>query len=102
MTPSIIRRFAKYHGIDVTAVAMAPTAPWGGIANLASAIYGSCHTEHVAKVIQTITRIEDAEMLAWSMAQDKPRVVQNALDLERCALLLRAGIDPEKWREEKE
>jgi hypothetical protein len=53
-------------------------------------------------IVQFLTRIEDAEMLAWSMAQDKPRVVQNALDIERCALLLRAGIDPDKWREVKD
>ena len=99
MTPSIIRRFARYHGVEL--VVHEDAVHWA-LEEIAKALHGSVAPHCVLKVAQSITRIEDAEMLAWSMAQEKPRAVQNALDLERHALLLRAGIDPELWVKVKE
>lgn len=108
MNESIIRRFAKYHGRHY-----AITHPGIGtdeaIADLAEHLRT---TER--NVIQSITRIEDAEMLIGdadglemeigpagrftTLDEHGSRVLSAAAN----RLFAKGGIDPAKWREVKE
>ena len=98
MTPSIIRRFAKYHGIDAGTIDDDSTA-WA-LEGLAIGLHGCPTPDNLCKVVRTLTRIEDAEMLGWS-ASNKTRSsdASDVLMLERDCLLLRAGVEPTRWLE---
>jgi hypothetical protein len=109
MTPSIIRRFARYHGIKL----IKPGDPMycHEPAQLAEAIYGRLEWGESArardKIIQSLTRIEDAEMLDATIAAEYQdtwyqRRERAALSRAYVALLKLAGVDPAKWREVKD
>ena len=106
MNESIIRRFARYHGI---------TASLGSniesdILRLARWMWDSGDIgERQRRIVQYLTRIEDAEMLiaevdAVTSVSDGPAFlrVRARLDILANELLVQAGIDdPRRWREVK-
>lgn len=108
MTPSIIRRFARYHGIKL----IEPGEPMycHEPAQLAEAIYGRLEWGEFSrardKIVQSLTRIEDAEMLiecgegSWSNPYGQG--YRNAHAEAGIGLLIKTGIDPAKWREVKD
>lgn len=109
MTPSIIRRFARYHGIDLGARDGTHANGYLG-AMLRSD--GEPLDEARDRIIQSLTRIEDAEMLMGRVTEASktlayPGMDNNvvastvcdfyAFDVDR--LLVLAGVNPAKWRE---
>lgn len=117
MTPSLIRRFAKYHRIgiawpDELLLSHGPGA-------LADSIYKRDLSPMLARrcsvcdqpegndyvvcrdnIVQALTLIEAAER-AFAIADDKdPESI--ALFNYAIGMLEQAGIDPDKWREVKE
>lgn len=113
MTPSIIRRFARYHGLilERTDDASVVTEAYG-IAPLARHVHAptpnnwSAFRDACDKIIQSLTRIEAAEMLiecgegSWSNPYGQG--FRNAHTEAGRGLLRKAGIDPDKWREVKD
>lgn len=114
MTPSIIRRFARYHGIKL----IKPGEPMycHEPAQLAEAIYGRLEWgESVRardKIVQSLTRIEDAEMLMGRVTEASKTLAYPGMDDNIVAstvrdfyvfdvdrLLVLAGVNPAKWRE---
>jgi hypothetical protein len=105
MTPSIIRRFARYHGIKL----IKPGDPMycHEPAQLAEAIYGRLEWGESArardKIIQSLTRIEDAEFAVQeALGWDESGIRHLALMSFAEDLLKLAGTDPAKWREVKD
>lgn len=103
MNESIIRRFAKYHERHY-----AITHP--GISTDEAITDCAEHLRTTERnVIQTLTRIEDAETLiaevgAVTSVSDGPAFlrVRARLDILANELLVQAGIDdPRRWREVK-
>jgi hypothetical protein len=110
MTPSIIRRFARYHGVDV----VLPDEPGFNLnvySQLGTAIYKPSPNNWAErctahdKIIEQLTRIEDAEH-ALSRASlvyfGRTAREQNEADAIADELFAKAGIDPDKWREVKD
>lgn len=106
MTPSIIRRFARYHQINRTfGVNIDEDILW-----LAKWMWDTGDIEErKRRIVQSLTRIEDAETLiaevgAVTSVSDGPAFlrVRARLDILANELLVQAGIDdPRRWREVK-
>jgi hypothetical protein len=75
------------------------------IEELAGKLHGNFETESLAKIVQSLTRIEDAEH-ALSRASlvyfGRTAREQNEADAIADELFAKAGIDPHKWREVKD
>lgn len=109
MSESIIRRFAKYHGVNLCL-----RVPFTWVSSLAYALQvrGTIESDQETRdrVVAALTRIEDAEMLiaeagAVTSVSDGPAFprVRARLDILANELLVQAGIkDPQRWREVKE
>lgn len=108
MNESIIRRLAKYHGVGL--VVHEDAVRWA-LEEIAIALHGSVAPHFVLKVAQSITRIEDAEMLLdrgeeftaplLAESQEARRLREfYAFDADR--LLVKAGVDPELWAKAKD
>jgi hypothetical protein len=103
MTPSITRRFARYHGI-----AIGDRSSRSSVRFIAARlrIPKEPIDDARARVVQSLTRIEDAEMLiecgegSWSNAYGQG--YRNAHTEAGLGLLVKEGIDPDKWREVKD
>jgi hypothetical protein len=109
MTPSIIRRFARYYGVRVI-LPGGPHYELNVYDQLSQAIngrlpWGESHDAR-DKIVQSLTRIEDAEMLllagdgSWS--NDYGEGFRASSTSAGIGLLRKAGIDPDKWREVKD
>lgn len=99
MTPSIIRRFARYHGRHY-AITHPSISADEAIADLAN-----CLRTTERNIIQSLTRIEDAEH-CWRRSAMR---YFNRTDAEReeaaivaAELFAKADIDPAKWHEVKD
>jgi hypothetical protein len=110
MTPSIIRRFARYHGLilERTDDASVVTEAYG-IAPLARHVHSPAPNNWGAfrdacdKIIQSLTRIEDAEFAVQeALGWDESGIRHLALMSFAEDLLKLAGTDPAKWREVKD
>jgi hypothetical protein len=112
MTPSIIRRFARYHGINIEIDG--DSTEWG-MEEIAIALYGNLATPNVLRVVQSLTRIEDAEMLLGRVTEASKTLAYHGMDDNIVAstvrdfyafdvdrLLVLAGVNPAKWREVKD
>lgn len=103
MTPSIIRRFAKYHGLALECDAA--SVEWA-LEELARHSHGSLDAENVNKIVRSLTRIEDAEAILDSEAARHSNEwgagYRAAIADIGNALIRRAGIDPKLWAEVKE
>ena len=109
MTPSIIKRFARYHHLD--AMFDAPIDDSAAtIERLCVLHFGSCDALDVMCLVQALTRIDDAETLiaevgAVTSVSDGPAFfrVRARLDILANELLVQADIDdPQRWREVKD
>lgn len=92
MTPSIIRRFARYHGINIGHVSV------DQIGYIARKLHhppsGKVGKDQARDaVVQALTRIEDAEM--FQAARKTADAAGGYALTERMFAL--AGIDPERW-----
>jgi len=105
MTRLIIRRFARYHHLD--AFFDVPTDDSAeAVERLCALHYGASDAIDMTRIVQALTRIEDAELImkaanampttAWG--QGFVAANESAYD----GFLRLAGIDPAKWREVKD
>jgi hypothetical protein len=109
MTPSIIRRFARYYGVRVI-LPGGPHYELNVYDQLSQAIngrlpWGESHDAR-DKIVQSLTRIEDAELI-MKAANPMPTTAwgQGFVTANQSAhegFLRLAGIDPDKWREVKD
>lgn len=102
----MIRRFARYHHLDAMFDATIDDSA-ATIERLCVLHFGSCDSLDVMRLVQTLTRIESAEMLDAQMAAEYQdtwyqRRERAALGRSYAMLLRSAGIDPAKWREVKD
>lgn len=107
MNESIIRRFARYHGVDI-----GDQVPFAWINTIAAQVSKlRSDIERRDAIVQSIAHIEDAEMLlarVESFSVPLLATSQEAKELrefyafDAARLFAMAGIDPELWARVKE
>ena len=104
MTPSIIRRFARYHGVCSAGHDSRKTT-LELVSEVQAAIGYESGEAGRLMLVQSLTRIEDAEIAAsFADSNDRGYALSQKVGAARIArkLFALAGIDETKWREVKE
>lgn len=94
MTPSVVRRFAKYHHVEKYVGASPEEAPGDAVSLLAHRL-----NRPRSAIVEALVRIEDAEIAEDEAQRWDPQGERRLVLLQLADVLYhRAHVDPVEWR----